>query len=1009
MALQDADATWTCLVFNSARGYLEKRTEKMTNHTSCAADAANLVTTWSRDSALRLTQLVRPDGSCLFFEYDSKGRLQRSKRRDDCNAGAAGDKQEYVYDAEGLLAEIQTYDAANTLTATQPFTYFDSRRLARIVNPVNTSTWTGIAYDPRGLVSQLDGAGGLGKTVFNRSTTPGSPGAEGRVTSVDKYKTSSTFDTWNLVYAWLGEQVTVTDGDAKATQTVRDDLGRVVRLVNPNLFYPNLYLYDAASRRTEVTEAYGGDSHKRTHSFTYDNLGRPLTSDYAIGNNLGTCHGSTNPPEIQRVYDAPPVTCPISGGCNRTQGRLAYEKVRLMCKHGLGTDYSLDQETFYSYDDAGRVVREYIRDDAGRVATHEYAWTKNGELEQAKLPSGAVVGWSYGSGSNNSDTDLVTGQWRTSTSTPVTNTVTWNPYGPLKQYNQQSTVGGVATRTRLTRNLAYRTTGVYHETQTGGTTLHSVVTSEDAKGRVTMRDYTPNGGGVQDSYFRYDDQDRLLCETTSFASSCPTSGSTIKNSHTASPPFTNAGDWKQLLRPIPGSTGLTHVINPSGYGTKHQIARISQNDGSPALGNTDYTYYAQGDRYEDYNFDTMWKAYRLFTYDVRHNLRMTEGFYRSGSYWYVYAAVSAFDAKGRRAFKSFTANSVTSTWFFYYDALDRLTEVRYTPNTSFESVFQVTQLFWLGDRLTAYWETTGGTTVKRYVNTDETNRPIDMWSWPASGDSTRVWAVNPRAWGLDTVLVGAGIFQPILFAGQYQDHETAAYHDNGTTLHRPGTVLSGSRTYDPFSGSYLQVPDALLDNTDPTWGAYVFSNSNPVSPNGSLDKDFSFNHLHNQMPYTHRQCAREEVSKYESVYVMLPFYFGDVVVELPSQSVWAGMESLNSAGAFEETLTNLSPPPPPTPPPHTGIPTLSEYKGPTEGLFAPSKVNVDCILNCYCDLRCEITSGPYTGRKISRRPDGPEPPPTYRPCGGGDTGGGGGGDTGGGGGGGTGGSGGSPA
>lgn len=818
VALQDADTTWTCLVFNSARGYLEKRTEKMTNHTDCSADAANLVTSWARDSALRLTQITRPDGSCMFYEYDTKGRVLRTKRRDDCNAGSSGDKQEFVYDAEGLLTEIQTYDAASTLTAKQPFTYFDSRRLAKVVNPVDTSKWTGISYDSRGLVSQIDAAGNLGKTVFNRT---GLPGADGRVTSVDKYKTSSTFDSWNLLFAWLGDQRAVTDGDSKQTESLRDDLGRIVQVVSPDMAAPRDQLYDEASRMTTIIDAYANAA-QETHGFTFDNMGRPLDADFAIGSDFGTCLGSTNPPEIQRVYDAPPVTCPISGGCNRTEGRLAYEKVRLMCSTALGGDNSLDQETFYSYDDAGRVIREYIRDDASRVATHAFVWTKNGALQQVTLPSGAVLGWTHGSTGSNSDTDLVTEQWRTNASTLVTKSVGWNPYGPLKTYKHETTYGGVGTQTRITRNLAYRVTGIYHETTTGSATLHSVATTEDVKGRITARDYTPNGGGVQDSFFLYDDQDRLLCETTSSVSSCPSSGSNIKTSHTASPPFTNAGDWKQFARPSAGTTGLTHVINASGYGTSHRVTRIDQNDGTPVLGPTDFEYLATGERWKEYNTTSMSNADRIHTYDQRHNKRETAGWVRSGGTWYLYSAVSAFDARNRRVYKSFTANGTTSAWFFYYDPLDRLTEVKFvTP----EGTNQTFQLFWLGDRLTAYWQTdSGGTTTKRYVATDETNRPIDMWNWPTSGDTARVWAVNPSAWGFDTNLVGPSVFQPILFAGQFQDSETAVYQNDGTTRHRPGLAHNGFRTYDPFTGSYLQV-DPLASRS---WSTYVYVDSNPV-------------------------------------------------------------------------------------------------------------------------------------------------------------------------------------
>jgi hypothetical protein len=80
-----------------------------------------------------------------------------------------------------------------------------------------------------------------------------------------------------------------------------------------------------------------------------------------------------------------------------------------------------------------------------------------------------------------------------------------------------------------------------------------------------------------------------------------------------------------------------------------------------------------------------------------------------------------------------------------------------------------------------------------------------MWTWPASGNGSRVWAVNPSAWGFDTNAVGPTVYQPVLFAGQYNDPETAALENNGSTIHRPGVALNGFRTYDSFTGGYLQV------------------------------------------------------------------------------------------------------------------------------------------------------------------------------------------------------------
>jgi YD repeat-containing protein len=183
--------------------------------------------------------------------YDALGRLARTKRRDDCLAASAGDRQEYVYDSEGLVTEIDTYDAASTLTRKQPMTYFASRRLQSLVNPVDPTKATTLVYDAGGMIAEVDGAAGLSKTTYAINN-------DRRITAENRYKTSTTYDTWSLLYDWLGEQSTVTDGDNKATQSVRDDLGRVVKLVSPDLAFPTLRIYDAASRLTSVVEAFGG-------------------------------------------------------------------------------------------------------------------------------------------------------------------------------------------------------------------------------------------------------------------------------------------------------------------------------------------------------------------------------------------------------------------------------------------------------------------------------------------------------------------------------------------------------------------------------------------------------------------------------------------------------------------------------------------------------------------------------------------------------------------------------
>ena len=826
IAMQAPDGTVSCQTFDAARNVLTQRREAMAGQTDCTTpNAADLTTNWARDSALRLTQLTRPDGSCMFWEYDSFGRLARTKRRDDCNAASSGDREEYLYTVEGLLSEIDTYDTSSTLTRKQPMTYYASRHLKDMVNPVDTTKLTTLIYDAGGMVSEVDDAGGLGKTTYAIN-------GDRRITGETRYKDSVNADTWTFLFSWMGDQSQYTDGDSKSVQSVQDDLGRMVKIVSPDMTGSALHIYDAANRLTQIVEP--GTSGARTHTFTYDYLSRILTSDYA-GTCLVTGGAQT---EITRVYDAPPAgTCPMTGGCNRTAGHLAYVDTILMCSSTYNsTDGALDQKTWYSFDPAGRMSEEYISDDSGRIADQLYQWTKNGALSQVTMPSGAVLGWNYGSTASNSDNDTVSGTWRTSTGTPVTDTVTWFPYGPLRHYNWEATYSG-SLQTNLFRNLAYRLTKVQDAQGPGVSNGYYVSLTEDAKGRITSRQYSPHDPillGLFDSFFLYDQQDRVICETSTSMSTCPTTGSGLKN-NLATGGFTHAGDWQSLLRPVPGSTaGLTNQFNPSGYGTSHQVTTVRQNDGTPPLGDTTFGYDVRGERTYDDNTSTLTNDRRDYTYDARHNVVNVRGQYKTGGAWHYYDVASAFDQRNRRVYKSFLdeTTTVVATWFFYYDATSRLTEVRYTPNTTSPTTYSVFQLFWLGDLMTLYWQTDypSATTSKRYALHDESGRIYAMWGWPTAGNAlVDVWSINPSAWGFDMNLSGAGVFQPLLFADQYLDLETGALENDGATVHRPGVAVNGQRTYDPFVGGYLDLDPVTLQSRT----SYTYVNSNPVGERSS--------------------------------------------------------------------------------------------------------------------------------------------------------------------------------
>ena len=462
---------------------------------SSTCSGTNLTSQWQRDSWLRLTNQIAPDKTCVNYHYDTSGRMSIVSREDYNPASGRscaisnGDTQTFTYTADSQIKEIDTeVSGAPAPSRVQKYTYYDGRQLDEIVNPASYGNFTGLTYDGAGRLTEIDGDASLAKTVFHFS---GTPGQDNRITSVEKYKTSSTSDTWSLLYAWMGDQSQVTDGDSKVTGSTRDDLSRLVKLTSPDLAGPTIRVFDAADRLTTVVEDQGGGASQQTHAFTFDFLNRPLNDDYQ-----GTCSTGTPHPEIQRAYDALPsgVTCPagMSGACSNITGRLAWVEVSLMCSSTYSaTDGSLDQFTFYAYDDAGRVIEEYITDDTGRVADNKFSYTNN-HLHEVTTPSAAVIGYTYGSSGSPSDDDLVTSIYRGTTSTPVVQSIAWNPFGPWQSFAWLATITSVALTNTAVRDQNYDITEI--KGAIGGVPLVTntdVVTPRDALRRVTSRTYSP--------------------------------------------------------------------------------------------------------------------------------------------------------------------------------------------------------------------------------------------------------------------------------------------------------------------------------------------------------------------------------------------------------------------------------------------------------------------------------------------------------------------------------------
>jgi hypothetical protein len=84
-------------------------------------------------------------------------------------------------------------------------------------------------------------------------------------------------------------------------------------------------------------------------------------------------------------------------------------------------------------------------------------------------------------------------------------------------------------------------------------------------------------------------------------------------------------------------------------------------------------------------------------------------------------------------------------------------EVKHIPDIDSSSSYSIYQFFWVGDRPVAYFQIDypGATTTRRYFHADDINRPLQAWSWPTSGDASRVYAIQPDAFGWDDRFQGS--------------------------------------------------------------------------------------------------------------------------------------------------------------------------------------------------------------------------------------------------------------
>ena len=809
------DGTVTCRTYDDSMGYLTVTREAMNGQADCsvAQHADDLVTEYTRDSWGRITEIGRPLGNCSHHEYDSEGRISKIKERDDCTPASSGDTIEYTYDTagDGKLIKIEYKDSSGTVTKRQELGYAADRRVETAKNPEETSYYKEWDYYDDGMAKTLTLEDDLGKTEWFYDDLD-------REDSRRRYTGSSTYETWDLTPGvQLDLPTEMSDPDSKDIEWVWDDLGRKVKQITPDSG-TTLYNYDEAGNLTMRVEAYG-DAGEVVHTFSYDYSNRLTEADYGSID----CGGSQGA-ELQYTYDDASASCPGGADCENQEGRLAAVKAKMWCDSKAGDD-TFDQVTYFSYDDAGRVVQEYIDDDATRLLELTYVWDKNGNNTRVVFPNSTQMNTTYGDTANSDRDDII------ELARDATDLITegkWYPFGPIEEYEQANTRNSNNIVAKFTWDLAYRPEEILYEEDTSGSDLFEVDYDLDYAGRTTERDFSSAHASVQDAYYTYDMMSRVTCDSGA-SGACPSSGSDLKTNMSASPAYTPGGDRKTMIHASPASAYGTYTYTTILTSGTDQIERVS-------VGRciADYTYDDRGSRTED-DCMLMTGDGREYTYDGRGNVLTITGEYWTGAAYHDYTLANAYDERNRRIFKSFVDEEETcgfkeceAQWFFYYDVYDRLVMVKHTPDITASSEYTIYEFFWIGQRPVAYFQIDypGATTTRRFTHSDELNRPVDVWSWPTSGDASRVWAINPDLFGWDYVVTGSSVYQPLRFPGQYIDEETAStFVRKGTFFNaRPPLHENRHRYYDPYTGTYLQVDPKVED----TWEAYTYVGQNPV-------------------------------------------------------------------------------------------------------------------------------------------------------------------------------------
>lgn len=309
------------------------------------------VTRYIYDDTGNLTRITLPDASFISYSYDGANRLTGM-------SDAAGHRVAYTLDGEGNRTATETFGSGNVLVAEESALYDALGRMQQHLGAENQIT--AYTYDDNGNEATV--------------TDPLLHRTESEYDPLDRLVEVTDPDQNIIAYGYDAQDnlAQVTDPRGLITRYVYNGFDELMRQESPDTGATG-HTYDPAGNLISRTDARG-----EVANYTYDRHNRLATVAYGDE-------------RLTYTFDDASI-----GGAG------ARSKLTRISSEPIGANsLAVPNTTDFRYDVHGRVIAKTqaigAAPNAASTKTVAYRYDAQGRMDQATLPSGAVIGYQYGS------------------------------------------------------------------------------------------------------------------------------------------------------------------------------------------------------------------------------------------------------------------------------------------------------------------------------------------------------------------------------------------------------------------------------------------------------------------------------------------------------------------------------------------------------------------------------------------------------------------------------------